>query len=589
MVFQGINEQARAGYYRVELPDYSMLAELTVAPRAAAHRYTSKSRGSLAVDFAQSGLLKQFGSNYYKPVERLLVRIESPTSISARINIADLTLFAHVIFSNTKSNPLLWNGNLDTQSGPVLDLNTPSGGAGILVEDIQDTCEVYVGFSLASPQNAKDNAANAFNTGFDTLCTQAEAAWEKALSRAAIESNDSQLKRIYYTALYHSLIKPTFFGMDGAEHGSWLDFATLWDMYKTQLPLVNSLYDQEAKGICQALLERGERDGIIPISILTSGGADVCKGQARMLGAHVLADAFYRGVEEIDWQRVLDHHEQELRQGDIANCLEGLPSRYTYMLDIAEACNSLSAIAKKRGHTEQANLFALHGRRWSDVFDKKTGLLSTDSNYYEGTNFNYSFRLLHDMTGRIDLAGGPDVFAKLLDDFFGYGAAPVIQQTDPNDKKLMEKGHELHRFEGFNNEPDMETPYAYHYIGRHDRICEINRFGMRSMYHEGRGGLPGNDDSGGLSSCLVWNTLGLFPVSGQDLMLVGSPAVDGARLLLHNGKTFTITVNDQSDENIYVEKVVFNGKTLSRYCLTVEEFMGGGNLEFFMARSPSGG
>jgi putative alpha-1,2-mannosidase len=358
-------------------------------------------------------------------------------------------------------------------------------------------------------------------------------------------------------------------------------------MYKTQLPLINSLYGQEATGICRALLQRGERDGIIPISILASRGNDVCKDQARMLGAHVLADAFFRGVEGIDWQRVLDHHEHELNQRENAVCLEGaLPSRYTYVLDIAEACNALSVMAKKLGNNEQADLFSLPGKRWPLVFDKKTGLLSTDSNYYEGTNYNYSFRLLHDMAARIDLAGGPDTFTKLLDDFFGYGASPVVQQTDPNDDELMRKGHELHRFEGFNNEPDMESPYAYYYIGRHDRICEINRYGIRSVYHEGRGGLPGNDDSGGLSSCFVWNCLGLFPVAGQDLMILGSPAIDGAQLLLHNGKTFTITVNDQSDENIYVKKAVFNGKTLDRYCLSVEEFMGGGRLEFFMTNYP---
>mgnify|MGYP000759721909 CR=1 FL=1 len=221
-------------------------------------------------------------------------------------------------------------------------------------------------------------------------------------------------------------------------------------------------------------------------------------------------------------------------------------------------------------------------KRWREVYNESTGLLRADSAYYEGTLYHYSFRLLSDMPGRIALAGGNARFVEMLDAFFGYGAPAVSQPVAPADKAYMAYGHMLHRFEGYNNEPDMETPYAYLYAGRHDRTCEVVRFGMRSMYHDGRGGLPGNDDSGGLSSCFVWNTLGLFPVSGQALVLLGSPSIDAADLLLHNGRTLSVRVHGQSEENIYVKKIIRNGKLLDRAWLSTDEFMSGGTLEFYM-------
>jgi len=85
--------------------------------------------------------------------------------------------------------------------------------------------------------------------------------------------------------------------------------------------------------------------------------------------------------------------------------------------------------------------------------------------------------------------------------FFGYGQPPVVQPTVPWDRATMQYGHLLHRFEGYDNEPDIETPYGYLYVRCHDRAAEVVRAGMRYMFITGHGGLPGNNDSGGLTSC----------------------------------------------------------------------------------------
>ncbi|MCL2670111.1 MAG: glycoside hydrolase family 92 protein, partial [Syntrophaceae bacterium] len=98
----------------------------------------------------------------------------------------------------------------------------------------------------------------------------------------------------------------------------------------------------------------------------------------------------------------------------------------------------------------------------------------------------------------------------------------------------------------------------------------------------GRGGLPGNNDSGGLSSCYIWNALGLFPVAGRDLFLVGTPGVRGARLALSSGNTLEIRVKNPGEGHIYVRSAAFNGEAPGGFMLPATRLMQGGVLEFEM-------
>jgi putative alpha-1,2-mannosidase len=131
----------------------------------------------------------------------------------------------------------------------------------------------------------------------------------------------------------------------------------------------------------------------------------------------------------------------------------------------------------------------------------------------------------------------------------------------------------------------MEAPYAYIFAGRQDKTCEIVSAGHEYMFTTGRGGIPGNNDSGGLSSCYIWNTLGIFPVAGQDLMLLGSPRIKGAALSLGNGRELVIEVHGKG---IYLDRATINGKKIENFRFTVREMMEGGKLEMFMKSESKG-
>ena len=128
----------------------------------------------------------------------------------------------------------------------------------------------------------------------------------------------------------------------------------------------------------------------------------------------------------------------------------------------------------------------------------------------------------------------------------------------------------------------METPYAYIYADRHNRLCEILYECVHRSFGTGKSGLPGNNDSGGLSSLFVWNTLGIFPVSGSGFFLIGSPQIESADIDLSSGRVLQIRVNRANKKQIYVDRVLWNGVCVSSYKLSAKELMDGGLLEFFM-------
>jgi putative alpha-1,2-mannosidase len=136
------------------------------------------------------------------------------------------------------------------------------------------------------------------------------------------------------------------------------------------------------------------------------------------------------------------------------------------------------------------------------------------------------------------------------------------------------------------NEPGFLTPYLYNWAGRPDKTAAHVRAIIAASYHEGPKGLPGNDDSGAMSSWFAFGQMGIFPNAGQDLYLIGSPAYPETKLHLADGKTFTIEARGVSAENIYVASATLNGKPLNRAWLRHGEIAAGGRLVLRMSAKP---
>jgi putative alpha-1,2-mannosidase len=136
------------------------------------------------------------------------------------------------------------------------------------------------------------------------------------------------------------------------------------------------------------------------------------------------------------------------------------------------------------------------------------------------------------------------------------------------------------------NEPGFLSPYLYIWAGRQDKTAERVREIVAKSYHVGRKGLPGNDDSGAMSSWYAFSVMGIFPNAGQDIYLIGSPAIPKMTLHLAGDKTFVIEAKNVSDVNRYVVSATLNGRPLDRAWLRHEDIVQGGLLVLEMAEKP---
>jgi putative alpha-1,2-mannosidase len=110
---------------------------------------------------------------------------------------------------------------------------------------------------------------------------------------------------------------------------------------------------------------------------------------------------------------------------------------------------------------------------------------------------------------------------------------------------------------------------------------------LKKMYHPGADGLGGNDDCGQMSAWYIFTSLGFYPVCpGSDEYILGSPAVKEASIQLENGKTFTVEAINQSDKNVYVQKVTLNGQPVTKNAISHADIMNGGRLVFQMGAKP---
>lgn len=568
------NETAKPGLYSVEFND--TVCRVTVNADTAFHSYKFKKEGGrLAVDFSNDGLSKVFDNRYNAvPEECTVIKKDNCTVYFSGIMSGIKLYFCVKAFArNVRTD--IFSGAYETGCVRLIK-DKADKNFGALFDFDGDEIELKVSYSTVSFANAESRIAE-LNTGFDETARAAYEIWNKYLGAVEIETDDEVLKGKFYSNLYHSLIKPVMLTGEsvlGVEGETVVDYATFWDMYKTALPLIFTLYKNEGEKITKSIVNISRTLKMIPCCFgLTS--MLVAENQAKMLGVTVLCEAFYHGLctpEIID-----ECIKRELAGDNFKRFIEdGYFERYTHILDSADACFDAAKIT--RDEELKSRLLELY-QNFKKAYDE-SGIMSENSPYYEGDRYTYSFRLHPYMKERVALSGGKANFAKQLDTFFGFNGESLKQVTDTEMAwKILAETHH-HRFEGFNNECDMETPFAYIFADRHDRLCEIVREAVNVSYKTGRGGISGNNDSGGLSSLFVWLCLGIFPNTGTGRFLIGCPQIDKAKITLANGKTLTVKANRRTKDAFNVKSVSFNGEKVEDYIIPSEKLLDGGELVF---------
>ncbi|MGK6351703.1 GH92 family glycosyl hydrolase [Parapedobacter sp. DT-150] len=619
--FSHDNEQASPGYYQVTL-DNGIKVALTATERTGFHRYTYPQGVKPVIRFDLA-----FRQNWDNPTETHVSVLNDSTLIGYRYSTGWAKV-QRVYFAARTSKAFIKTVLSDGQSASdMIDMTeTYDEGQGVsaqlLFENTADnTVELKVALSMTSYQKALEELNQAGGRTFDDVHTSAEDQWEKELQKIKINSTDTALKRIFYTALYHTAISPTLYSDADGEYKNAKDdthtmpaganrytLFSLWDTFRALNPLFTLTQPEKYTDMLNSMLTFHDENGLLPVWDLSTWETNT------MTGYHaipVLADALLKDWPGVDaeraYQAMLKSAHQDIR---------GVPDyiQYGYLpqdkaggsvtvtLEYAFDDWCIAQVAKKLGKTADYATFMNRSKSYAQLFDKETGFMRAKksdgqfvepfdpfwsehdldkSQYIEGNAWQHSFFVPHDVQGLAGLYGGNAGLSKKLDELFAAPSEMHGENVSPDASGFI--GQYAH-----GNEPSHHIAYMYSYIGEAWKTQERVRQVVDSMYHDGPDGYAGNEDAGQMSAWAVWSIAGLYPAnpaSGE--YVFGSPLADETTFELPNGKQFVIRTVNGSSKNSYIQSITLNGKPYENTYLRHQELLSGGELVFKMGPKPS--
>jgi predicted alpha-1,2-mannosidase len=479
--------------------------------------------------------------------------------------------------------------------------------------------QLLVKFALSSVSTdgaMKNLQAEIPHWDFDRVVRESQEQWERELGRIQVEMMSGDDLVTFYTALYHTFLGPTvYMDVDGSYRGldqnihqaeGFTNYTTfsLWDTYRALHPLFNLIQPSRNMDMIRSMLAHYDQS-VHPMLPVWSHHANEnwC-----MIGYHavsVIADAAVKGVTGFDLEHAL---EACVNTSDYApydgigwyKQLGYVPedksgSSVSKTLEYAYDDWAISQLALVAGDDPARQVYAARSQNYRNVYDPSLGFMrpklsdgswkspfdvlgTHGQGFIEGNAWNYSLYVPHQIPGMIDLMGGEKRFSRHLDSLFSMHLADEHFSGTEDITRDGIIGCYVH-----GNEPGHHIPYLYNWARRPDRTQERVRMILRSMYAPTPDGLCGNDDCGQMSAWYVFSALGFYPVCpGSSEYALGSPLVRSATIHLENGNTLDIRVENQSEENVHVREVLFNGARINENSIDHQMLTGGGTLTFIL-------
>lgn len=598
--FSHADEVARPGYYRTRLLRYGIDAELTATNRVGLHRYTfpTSDEAAVVIDLENGGCWdKATETRMEAEGDRVVTGYRYSTGWAKDQKIYFAAEFSKPFtsFELKGENNMYGRASFATTEGEELLLK--------------------VAISPVSVENAKENlAAELPGWDFEATAQAADAAWNDELGRVRIETADSSARRIFYTALYHTMIVPSTFcdvngdyrGADGktynAEGAHIYTTFSLWDTYRAAQPLMTLIHPDRMQDIAATMVDIYKQQGKLPVWHLVGNETDCMVGNP---GICALADAVLKGYvpnreeayEALKASAMVPERGMDLRmQYGYIPC-DLYNEAVAFDLEYAIADWSVAQVARELGKEEDYAYFLERSKSYRHLFDPETHFLrGRDSkggwrtpfdpfsaihrgdDYCEGNAWQYTWLVPHDVEGLIECFGSKEAFTAKLDSLFTV-SSELAGAASPDISGLI--GQYAH-----GNEPSHHVLYFYTMIGQPWKTADKVREVLKTLYHDQPDGLSGNEDAGQMSAWYILSSLGMYqvePAGGR--YFFGSPLFDRAELKVRDG-LLTIVAHNNSAENRYIQSVRFNGEEYDKPCIDFESLARGGVLEFEMGSEP---
>jgi predicted alpha-1,2-mannosidase len=615
--FSHDKEKASPGYYQVFLDDPKVLAELTATARVGFHRYTfpKTDRAHLVID-----LVHGIGCK----VQQSDVKIESSTVISGHRKTKGWTASREVWFVMEFSKP--FKTAVLEQDGRRL----PGGSAaasGVGVKgwvDVDGATEkpllVKVAISPTSLDEAKKNMAVELpGWDFEGVRAAATKTWNDALSVIDAQSADPVVRRTFYSNLYGTLLAPILANnADGSYRGEDLQnhaapgFQTyseysLWDTYRAENPLLTLIQPQRVNDFVSNFLVDYQQLGQHSLPTWPLWANETwC-----MIGYHsvpVIVDAYFKGLlhgdPEVIYAAMRDTAMQPRKNHDLYQKYGYIPmgdrnESVSTTLECAYDDWCIGQMAAALGKTDDAALFQKRAQNYRNLYDSSTKFMRARAadgtwrtpfvlnlcshDYTEADAWQYRFAVQQDVPGLIALMGGDAPFVSALDALFTTGS--TIIHPVPDISGLVGQYSQ-------GDEQCHHVAYLFNYAGAPWKTQERVRQVAKTLYTDKPDGQCGNADCGEMCAWYILSAMGFFPVNpATGVYVIGSPVLDKATLhldpVIYGGKTFTMTAQNNSPENIYVQSASLNGQPLTRSWITHKEITNGGELILVMGPQPN--
>jgi predicted alpha-1,2-mannosidase len=619
-----IEEAASPGYYVVRLSRSNVKAELTATRLVAMHRYSyPRSHLSHVLIDVSSVVRPESGKNAIKnphPIDCWVHvmppnRIEGSGNFVGGWNQSPYTIHFSAEFDRPFNAFGTWRDDR-IEAGTKAASNEGRVGAYVTFDTANNqTVQMKIGVSFISPEKARANLLHEIpDWNFDGVRSRAEAAWESALNQIKIEGADEEKRKIFYTALFHCYYMPHDLTGENVWWNStephYEDFYAIWDTFRTHFPLLTLIQPDRHRDMVRSLVDTYVHTGWMPDSRI-AGANGMTQGGSN--SDVVVADALAKGVTGIDYQKAYEAMVKNAEVQSPRPLYEGrelteykqlgyvsmnYPRSASRTVEYAYNDFCIAQVAKTLGRTADSQRYLQRASNWMNLWNEESRSIRPryadgswlkpyaarhfypdndysywDAPFYEGSGYIYGTYVPHDAQGLINKLGGDAAFVNWLDEFF---------DNSPTRDSAFDKSLYNH-----NNEPDFLAAFLYIHAGRPDLTAQRVRHILATEYFTGSGGLPGNDDSGAMSSWYVWAAIGLYPNAGQPFYYIGSPLFPRSTINIEGGRSFVIAAPETSTNNLYVQSATINGRALDRAWLKHEEIAGGGRLVLRMGPKPS--
>ena len=630
-------------YYKVQLKESKTTIEISPTKRSAHFRikFPKNTKSHLVVDaFFKNSMIKII------PNENKIIGIAKNNSGGVPENFSNYFILE---FNSSFSNYGTWNSKGKTFIDLEKEGNHVGGFVSFLNHEDQ-AIEVRVSSSFISHEQAQINLDREIpiNQSFNETKELAKLSWNNELSKIKvtpaitkktinkteyIKSQEKAKNDVikFYSSFYRTLLFPREFheyNKDGEqihyspyngkiEYGPLYTDNGFWDTFRAVFPFYTLLYPEKLGEILQGIMVNPYKEsGWLP-EWSSPGHRDCMIGSN---SASIIAEAYIKGIQNFDietaYKGIINSSNNEGPVSSVGrkgakeyNELGFIPYDTSINESVARTLEyayndfSIWKLAEQlHKPDEEILLFKKRALNYKNVFDESTNFMRGKSSkgvfessfkpdkwggvFTEGSAWHYTWSVLHDPQGLINLMGGRKNFINKMDaifttdptsdySYYGFKIHEILEM------ELAEMGQYAH-----GNQPIQHAIYLYNYAQEPWKTQEKVRYVMDNLYGAKEDGYCGDEDNGQTSAWFVFSSLGFYPVApvtGQ--YVIGSPLFENVVIELSNGSKLTINASNNNSENLYINNLTFNGLETHNNWFSHQQLKNGGIIDFTMSNS----